>query len=112
MRKPVGHVNLHRVEDPESVLRIVRSPVEPSDIESLQRCQVRTGLKSPKQGPGPGIVLLLEKRTHLGKVFCREAGWFFLGCRAEAGHDETQCAGEKELQSLPPRSCGVQLILD
>lgn len=74
MRKPVGHVSLDGVEDPESVGRIVRPAVEPSNIESLERSKVGAGFKRPKQGLGLGKVLLLEKRSYPGEGFCGNAG--------------------------------------
>ena len=105
MRKPVGHVSLHRVEEPESVWRIVCPTVEPSNIELFKRYKVRTRFKTAKQRLRPGIVLLLEKRSHLGEGFCGEAGWLFLGRRAEAGHNETQCTGEEQ-----PQNSGSSLL--
>jgi hypothetical protein len=78
------------MEDPESVGRIVRPAVEPSNIESLKGRKVGAGFKSPKQGLGPGKVLLLKKCSHPGESFCGNAGWFFLSLGAETEHDETQ----------------------
>src|ERR1700722_7092835 len=90
VRKPVGHVSRHGVEDPESIGRIVRPAVEPPNIESLKGRKVGAGFKSPKQDLGPGKILLLKKCSYPGKSFCGDAGWFLLSLRAETEHDETQ----------------------